>query len=65
MKRTRSPLTWTAALSAAAIALAACGGGGESTSPTQAQGTLRIALTDAPSCGFDQVNVTVDRVRVH
>jgi hypothetical protein len=24
-----------------------------------------VALTDAPACGFDQVNVTVDRVRVH
>jgi hypothetical protein len=24
-----------------------------------------VALTDAPSCGFDQVNVTVRRVRVH
>jgi hypothetical protein len=28
-------------------------------------GTLRIALTDAPACGFDEVNVTVERVRVH
>ncbi|MGE5337135.1 MAG: DUF4382 domain-containing protein [Gemmatimonadota bacterium] len=43
--------------------LAACGGGGSSTSTSQ--GTLRVALTDAPSCGFDQVKVTVDRVRVH
>jgi hypothetical protein len=24
-----------------------------------------VALTDAPACGFDQVNVTIERVRVH
>jgi len=24
-----------------------------------------VALTDAPACGFDAVNVTVDRVRIH
>lgn len=28
-------------------------------------GTLRVSLTDAPACGFDAVNVTVDQVRVH
>ena len=28
-------------------------------------GTLRVALTDAPACGFDHVYVTVERVRVH
>jgi hypothetical protein len=28
-------------------------------------GTLRVKLTDAPACGFDQVNVTVQKVRVH
>jgi hypothetical protein len=32
---------------------------------TSGPGALRVALTDAPACGFDQVNVTVDRVRVH
>lgn len=28
-------------------------------------GSLSVSLTDAPACGFDAVNVTVDRVRVH
>ncbi len=46
----------------ASATLAACGGGGDSSSP---QGTLRLALTDAPACGYDEVNVTVQKVRVH
>ena len=49
--------------------LAACGGGSDDGStpapPAAATGTLRIALTDAPACGFDHVYVTVERVRVH
>lgn len=50
-------LTTTAAL------LAACGGGGGSSST--GPGTLRLALTDAPACGYDAVNVTIDKIRVH
>ncbi len=51
---------------AAALALAvlaACGGGG---SGSAGSGTLAVALTDA-SCGidFDEVNITVNKVRVH
>jgi len=46
-----------------ASALAACGGGGGSDASTQ--GTLRLAMTDAPACGYDHVYVTVDRIRVH
>ncbi|HXV67843.1 MAG TPA: DUF4382 domain-containing protein, partial [Nitrospira sp.] len=39
-----------------------CGGdGGGGTS----LGSLSVSLTDAPACGFDEVNVTVDKVRVH
>lgn len=45
-------------------ALAACGGGGGGGSDA-GNGTLRLALTDAPACGFDRVNVTVEKVRVH
>ncbi|HWS74620.1 MAG TPA: DUF4382 domain-containing protein [Quisquiliibacterium sp.] len=58
-----------AALAGAAM-LAGCGGGGASdTSGTISggggTGTLRVSLTDAPACGYDAVNVTVERVRVH
>ena len=47
--------------------LAACGGGGGSdvTFAGAANGTLRVALTDAPTCGYDAVNVTIQKVRVH
>lgn len=48
-------------------ALTACGGGGsDSTAPASpSTGTLSVALTDAPACGFDAVNITVNKVRVH
>lgn len=48
--------------------VAGCGGdgGSGSGSATGAQsGVLGVSLTDAPACGFDEVNVTVSRVRVH
>ena len=55
-----------AILSVAAALLTACGGGGgDSGGTSTASGTLRLALTDAPACGYDQVNVTIERVRVH
>lgn len=41
------------------LLLAGCNGGSSNT------GTLRVTLTDAPACGFDAVNVTVSKVRVH
>src|SRR5215467_12535827 len=41
--------------------MAGCGSDGGSTPP----GTLGVSMTDAPAFGFDQVNVTVDKVRVH
>ncbi|HEU4622945.1 MAG TPA: DUF4382 domain-containing protein [Burkholderiaceae bacterium] len=49
----------------AALLLAACGGGGEINGTSSRSGTLNVSLTDAPACGFDAVNVTVQRVRVH
>ena len=50
---------------ASALVLAACGGGGGSVATTVPEGTVRLALTDAPSCGYDHVYVTVERVRMH
>ena len=52
----------------ASFALASCGGGsggGGGIGGTGAQGTLRLAITDAPSCGYDAVNITIEKVRVH
>ncbi|CAG9192293.1 conserved exported hypothetical protein [Paraburkholderia caribensis] len=46
------------------FALAACGGGGGDNSSSNT-GTLHVAMTDAPSCGFDHVYVTVTKVRVN
>jgi hypothetical protein len=52
---------WRAGAAACVAAFLAAGcGGGESPS-----GSVRFALTDAPACGFDQVNITVERIRVH
>ena len=57
---------FAAAFTVLAVAvLAACGGGGSSPAPTSGTGNLRVALTDAPSCGYSAVNVTVQKVRVH
>jgi hypothetical protein len=53
-----------------ATTLVACGGGGGGSgtpgpATTASTGTLSVALTDAPACGFDAVNVTVSKVRVN
>lgn len=53
-------LCLSSAVGVAAL-LAACGGGGGDTP----QGTLQVSMTDAPACGFKEVNVTVTKVRVH
>src|SRR5574343_876077 len=45
----------------AAATLVACGGGGGSAST----GTLQLAMTDSPGCGYDHVYVTVNKIRVH
>lgn len=39
--------------------------GSSASTPVVGTGELRLALTDAPACGFDKVYVTVERVRVH
>jgi hypothetical protein len=51
---------------AGALALAGCGGGGGGISGTgAAEGTVTFAITDAPACGFDAVNITIEKLRVH
>jgi Domain of unknown function (DUF4382) len=45
--------------------VAGCGGGDGISGTGSAAGSLRVSLTDAPSCGYDEVNVTVQKVRVH
>ncbi len=49
-------------LIASAAVVAACGGGGGDGGGT---GTLGVSLTDAPACGYNNVWVTVTKVRVH
>lgn len=44
-----------------AVVIPGCDGG----SSDSQRGTLAVALTDAPACGFDAVNVTVSKVRIH
>lgn len=46
---------------ASVLALSGC----NSSSSGGGTGTLNVALTDTPACGFDHVYVTVDRVRVN
>ena len=45
------------------VFIAGCGSGGDGAG-TQA-GVVSVSLTDAPACGYDEVNVTVSKVRVH
>jgi hypothetical protein len=58
------------ALAAAAMALGllACGGGGDggiSGTGVTNMGTMSLAMTDAPACGYNHVYVTVEKVRVN
>jgi hypothetical protein len=64
--------TFTRIAALATVALvAACGGGGGSSGSSGGGGTivdagfLKLALTDAPACGYEQIDVTVQKVRVH
>jgi hypothetical protein len=49
------------------MAVAGCGGGGDggSSGATAQPGTVSVSMTDAPACGYDQVNITVSKVRIH
>lgn len=55
-----SPGRWAGAAAIAALMLSACGGSGSG-----GTGTLRVAITDAPACGYQAVNITIEKVRVH
>jgi hypothetical protein len=58
----------TTALGASAaallIGLAGCGGGGGD-GGISGTGVMRLSLTDAPACGYDEVNITIEKVRVN
>jgi len=56
-------LGWAAALSAVLVACGGGGGGGDGSA--SGMGTMRVALTDAPTGDYDAVNVTITKVRVH
>ena len=53
-------LAWLVA-SLLAVLVTGCGGN----AGTSAPGSIRVSMTDAPACGFDEVNVTVNKLRVH
>lgn len=42
-----------------------CGSGGDGGGTTAQPGTVSVSITDAPACGYDQVNITVSKVRIH
>lgn len=57
---------WLTGLAGAITLLAAgCGGGGGIGGTGAPMGTMRVSVTDAPACGYDEVNVSVEKVRVH
>lgn len=45
------------------LLVAGCGSDNGGSGPQT--GVLSVSLTDAPACGYDEVNVTVSKVRVH
>jgi len=49
------------------VFVAGCGSGGDggSAASSAQAGTVTVSLTDAPACGFDAVNVTISKVRIH
>ncbi|RFO95868.1 hypothetical protein DIC66_15600 [Rhodoferax lacus] len=53
------------AVASAALGLFACGGGGMSGTGASASGAMHLSLTDAPACGYDNVYLTVERIRVN
>jgi hypothetical protein len=60
VKRLSNLVRTTAVLLTSLVLLSGCGGGDDSST-----GTLRLSITDQPACGYDNVFITVERVRVH
>jgi hypothetical protein len=62
LKINSKPLIWLMGL-LLTVFVAGCGSGGNGGGGT---GTASVSMTDAPACdGYDQVNVTVSKVRIH
>lgn len=61
IQRIRNLLSFSTAI-LAVLLLAACGGGGGGGGGSM--GAVNVRLTDAPSCGYDHVYVTVDHVEI-
>lgn len=60
------PFVWAMGLVLTGVVAGCSGGdGGSGVTANAAPGTLGVSLTDAPACGYDAVNVTVSKVRVH
>ena len=55
----------TGLLATLVLVLAACSGGDNTNISNGTTGTLHMALTDAPACGYDAVNVTIQKIRVN
>lgn len=55
-----------AACASLGLLLAGCGGGSSGGGGgIGGTGRMRVSLTDAPACGYDEVNITIDSIRVH
>src|SRR6478609_479389 len=64
-ERRRISLGWATCFALLVLGfVAACNSSGDD-GGAAAPGSASVSLTDAPACGFDAVNVTVSKVRIH